>query len=69
MIDYSKYFQNLLDSETFMKFQELQSPKTDWKRIIHSVKIIPTKMLLQIQQFFASISDKEEYVITKGEEL
>ena len=52
-----------------MKFQELQSPKTYWKRTIHKVKIFPTKMLLQIQNFFASISDKEEYVITKGEEL
>ena len=69
MINYSNYFQNLLDSETFMKFQELQSPKTYWKRTIHTVKIFPTKMLLQIQNFFASISDKEEYVITKGEEL
>ena len=66
---FSFFFQNLLDSETFTKFQELLCPKTYWKRTINMIEIIPTKILLQIQQFLTSISDKEEYVITKGEEL
>ena len=69
MISPSKFFQNLLDSETFMKFQELLSPKTNWKHTINKIKNIPTKILLQIRQSFDFISDKEEYVITKGEEL
>ena len=58
---FSIFFQNLLDSETFTK--------TYWKRTINMIEIIPTKILLQIRQFLTSISDKEEYVITKGEEL
>lgn len=52
-----------------MKFQELLSPKTNWKRTINMIKNIPTKILLQIRQSFAFINDKEEYVITKGKEL
>ena len=40
---FSIFFQNLLDSETFTKFQELLCPKTYWKRTINMIEIIPTK--------------------------
>ena len=62
-------FQNLLDSETFVKFQNMLLPKSESICIMEAIKTVPKKMLRKMQQLLAFIKDEEEYVINKREKL
>ena len=62
-------FQNFLDSETFVKFQNMLLPKSESICKMEAIKTVPMKMLRKMQQLYAFIRDEEEYVINKREKL
>ena len=58
--------QNLLEPDTFIKFQKMLTPESTMNLKISAIKSIPFNL---IRKYATAISDKEEYVITKGEDM
>ena len=63
------FFQNVLDSETFVNFQNMLMPKSNSIFKMEAIQSVPMKMFRQMQQILAFFKDKEEYVLNRREKL